>query len=177
MPERPIEVRLRDPLRELTRKERRNLLALSTVSIGIVWTGLTPTEISNLGIKLTPANQSALLKVLAVANAYFLVAFLIYAVSDWLAGRWALQLAIEEDQPRVMEAMERELQEGVAAVQRSEAAGRVHQARMHVDESLRGQARWITAATTPILAVRNILEFPVPLAWGTYALVSLMKAW
>lgn len=177
MPERPIEVRLRDPLREVTRKERRNLLAVSTLSIGIVWTGLTPTEIATLGIRLTPANQSAVLKILAVANAYFLVAFLIYAVSDWLAGRWALQLAIEQDSPREIEAMERDLLEGVAAVQMSEAAGKAHQARVDLLAFLRRQARRITAVTTPILAMRDMLEFAVPIGWGAYALLGLMRAW
>src|SRR5262249_23272936 len=104
----PIEVRLRDPLSDVTRKERRNLLITSVVAAGIVHTGLVPQEITALGIKLSMAHQSAFLKLLAAAVGYFLAAFLIYAVSDWLSGRWALQLALEAESGRLAEELERD---------------------------------------------------------------------
>jgi len=168
---------MRDPLRELTRKERRTLLGVSIVSIGIVKTGLIPTEISNLGIKFAPADQSALLKVLAACVGYFLIAFVIYWVSDWLATRWALQHALEADLPIELDAMERDLRSRLEAVQTSEAAATALQARADFLTYMRQKARRIAAATTPILIVRNIWELAVPVGVGTYALASLIRAW
>jgi hypothetical protein len=175
--EKPIEVRVRDPLRDLTRKERRNLLGVSIVSIGIVKTGLVPTEISSLGIKFGPFEQSALLKVLAACVGYFLVAFVVYAVTDWLAARWALHLAIEAGLTGELDETEKDLKDRVAALQTSEAAAKALQARTELLAYVRRTARHITAATTPILIVRNILDFAIPVGVGTYALAALIKAW
>lgn len=74
-----------DPLSEVTRKERRLLLGMSTIGIAIVRTGLLPTKISALGIEFGAADQRSLLNILAVITAYFLVAFVVYAASDWVA--------------------------------------------------------------------------------------------
>jgi len=91
----PIEVRTRDPLEGLTRKERRNLLAVSTAAIAVTQMRLIPTKVAALGIEFESINQSAFLKILAGVLVYFLVAFLIYSVSDWLSGRWSLQQALQ----------------------------------------------------------------------------------
>lgn len=175
-PEKPIEVRLRDPLREVTRKERRNLLAASAVSYGIVKTGLVPTEIATLGIKLSPAHRSELLMTLAIVVGYFLVAFVIYAVSDWLAGRWALQLAIEAETPRQADELKRDLEARMEATSISKEAEQAHQARADFDAAVRRLARRFAPATTPILMVRNAFEFAIPVGAGTYALISLINA-
>jgi hypothetical protein len=71
-----------DPLSDVTRKERVYLLGISAISIAIVFTGLIPTEIRTFGIKFGEANRSSLLIILALVVAYFLVAFLSYALSD-----------------------------------------------------------------------------------------------
>jgi hypothetical protein len=76
---------LKDPLSDVTRKERVYLLATSTIGIAIVKTGLVPSEISALGIQFEEANQSTLLLLLGMIVAYFLVAFIIYAVADFFA--------------------------------------------------------------------------------------------
>lgn len=76
---------LKDPLSDVTRKERVYLLATSTIGIAIVKTGLVPSRISALGIQFEEANQSALLFLLGIVVAYFLIAFIIYAVADFFA--------------------------------------------------------------------------------------------
>ena len=76
---------LRDPLSDVTRRERVYLLATSTIGIAIVRTGLVPSEISALGIQFNAANRNALVVLLGIVVAYFLVAFIIYGVADFLA--------------------------------------------------------------------------------------------
>lgn len=90
---RPIEILLQDPLREITRKERRSLLGVSIVSIAIVKTGLVPKEITALGIKFSETDKSGLLLILAAVVLYFFAAFVLYAVSDLLAWRWTYEFA------------------------------------------------------------------------------------
>jgi hypothetical protein len=79
--------RLRDPLSAVTRKERLYLLAVSSVNITIVFTGLVPSQIAALGITFAQADRQSLLFILALVNAYFLSAFILYAWSDYLAWR------------------------------------------------------------------------------------------
>ena len=76
---------LYDPLSDVTRKERRLLLAVSIVGIGIVKTGLLPEKISALGIEFGHADQKALLGIFTLIIAYFLAAFVVYAAADWMA--------------------------------------------------------------------------------------------
>lgn len=84
------EIRVRDPLTPVTRKERLYLLAVSMIGIAMVRTGLVPSKIATFGIELDRPNRSALLFLLALVTIYFLVAFLIYAASDYLTRREAL---------------------------------------------------------------------------------------
>ncbi len=85
---------LKDPLREETRKERRNLLGTSAVGIVMVKTGLIPTKISALGIEFSDTNRVTLLRILAGITVYFLVAFIIYAISDF----WAYRVEVLQSQ-------------------------------------------------------------------------------
>ena len=172
-----IEVRLRDPLSDITRKERRNLLVVSVVAAGIVHTGLVPQEITALGIKLSMAHQSALLKLLALVVGYFLAAFIIYAVSDWLSGRWALQLALEADHARFAEELERDSQAFMRAIHQSPEAAEAHNRRRDIANAIGNLAKKFAPATTPILMLRHAFEFAIPIGAGVYALLSLIKAW
>jgi uncharacterized membrane protein YqjE len=79
-----------DPLSEETRKERRALLGASGLGILVVRTGLVPTKISALGIEFSTRDQRSFVVAVAVVVAYFFVAFLIYAISDFIVWRAAL---------------------------------------------------------------------------------------
>jgi hypothetical protein len=70
-------------LSERARSDRRNLLALSAVCIGMVWTGSVPTKVSALGIEFSQSDRTALLRMLAAVVFYFLVAFVCYAIPDF----------------------------------------------------------------------------------------------
>lgn len=74
-----------DPLTETTRKERRVLLGVSALGIALVKVPLVPTKFTALGLEFTSTNQAVLLTLYSLLVAYFLVGFLIYAFSDYVA--------------------------------------------------------------------------------------------
>jgi hypothetical protein len=74
-----------DPLSDVTRKERRLLLAVSILAIGIVKTGLLPEKVSALGIEFSHADQKSLLGIFTIIIGYFLAAFVVYAAADGVA--------------------------------------------------------------------------------------------
>jgi hypothetical protein len=86
-PPKPLDIRFMDPLSEVTRKERKALLAVSTVAIVIATTGLIPTKISALGIEFGNADQAILLFVFQWIVGFFICAFLTYAIFDFVAWR------------------------------------------------------------------------------------------
>jgi hypothetical protein len=85
----PRELSLRDPLSDVTRKERRLLLGMSVIGIAVVKTGLLPEKISALGIDFSETNQKSLLIVFSLVTIYFLAAFMIYAAFTKVAGWWS----------------------------------------------------------------------------------------
>ena len=95
------DVAVRDPLTPVTRKERLYLLAVSMIGIAIVQTGLVPSKIATFGIELDKPDRSALLFLLALVTAYFLVAFIVYAASDYVAREKELMAAREREQSRL----------------------------------------------------------------------------
>lgn len=152
-----------DPLRDVTRKERRTLLGVSTASILIAKTGLVPSEIQNLGIKFTPTEQSVLLLGLAAVVVYFLIVFIVYAVTDWLAVMWDFHaVRLEFD----------------------------HQARLEqISHPERRAARTVVGALEPPAAtfkyrrltsvmghMRRFLDFALPIIVAVFALVSIASA-
>ena len=86
---RAAEIALSDPLKAETRKARLYLLGASLVGITIVYTGLVPQEITTLGIQFGEADRQSLVIILALVVVYFLVAFTVYGISDFLAWRYA----------------------------------------------------------------------------------------
>jgi len=80
-----IEILLKDPLSEITRKERRSLLGVSAIGIAMVKIGLVPSKIPAFGIEFSQTNKLSFFIVLAAIVCYFLLAFLVYAIPDFLA--------------------------------------------------------------------------------------------
>ena len=94
---------LRDALSEVARKERRSLLGISLFGITLKIGGMVPSKIPSLGIEFQLANQQALLLIVASIILYFIVAFIIYAASDYLSWKleiksWALEKAVSENE-------------------------------------------------------------------------------
>ena len=89
-------IRLSDPLSQVTRAERRALLAVSAVGIIIVKTELVPVKISALGIDFSSADQVILIRGISAVIGYFLFAFVIYGISDFTAWRYAILSSLRE---------------------------------------------------------------------------------
>jgi hypothetical protein len=160
--EAPDVLRLRDPLSEVTRKERRALLGVSVLGMALVHTGLVPSEITALGIKLTAPAQSSLLQLMAAICGYFLIAFSVYATSDYASWQRALHDSIYE---------------------------RIYQSRLtnddDVDHILHSytedkiaenypQLVLFVSLTAKVTKSRAFVEFLLPIAVGLYAIVALL---
>lgn len=82
----PIPI-LSDPLSEVSRKERRNLMAASITYIVVMKLGLVPSKISALGIDLSAPAQDAFLGIFSLIVVYFLCAFSLYAIADLMVWK------------------------------------------------------------------------------------------
>jgi hypothetical protein len=159
-PLRPLEIRFRDPLSEVTRKERTALLAVSAVAIVISTTGLIPTKISALGIEFGNSDQAALLFVLQCIVGFFICAFLFYASFDFVAWRvmwhdsvWNTYLSESQIPPE-----NRQTDANKVAIQM-------------VDLNI----KW-WRISTPVINLRYAFEFFIPLLVSVIALFCLHSA-
>jgi hypothetical protein len=158
-----------DEFTENTRKERRALLGLSVVAIVVAQGGVLPTEFTTLGLKFSETDQRVLLKVLALVQGYFLVAFMAYAASDYAWRRWAgsyrLNLAF-------LAALEKERQAELArragAAQGGEDAD---EPEMTVNTAAPIVPPWFV---TSAFFARYVVELVVPTVFGLYALVVVL---
>jgi len=161
----PSEIRIRDPLSDVTRKERRLLLGVSVIGIALVKIGLVPSKISAFGIDFTPVNQKSLVYLFAVIVIYFLAAFIIYSASDFIAWRLAFRAALEE-------------------ILRKRIAARKNVGLRPVDEESRElenmlnerlrRERVVFALSGPVSVIRALFEFLLPITAGLYTILSLI---
>lgn len=84
-----------DPLSEVTRKIRRNLLATASMSYLIVFMGLLPTKLLTLGIEFSEQNQFSFLVIILCLVLYFGITFSIYAVEDFI--KWNMKIKKENE--------------------------------------------------------------------------------
>ena len=78
---------LYDPLSETTRKERTALLGLSMLGIALVKVPLVPEKIAFLGVEFGRVQQATFARLFALVVIYYLLAFTIYAFTDYIAWR------------------------------------------------------------------------------------------
>lgn len=90
-----------DPLTEVTRRERKALLASCVIGLAISAGGLVPDEIETFGVRITP-QQESLLYIVGGVTAYFVVAFAVYAWAD-LKRREARAVKLRERLKPVLE--------------------------------------------------------------------------
>ncbi len=160
--EKPDVLRLRDPLTEVTRKERRALLGGSLFAVAVAQSGLLPTEIAALGVKLAAADQRNLLLLIAIACTYYLLAFLTYAASDFTAWQAAIREAIAE---RMTYSHTSDIDQYEIHIQ------------SQVEDRIAERFPWLTLAETlvmPVSRVRALFEFVLPIVVGLYAIIVLV---
>jgi hypothetical protein len=146
------------------------LLAISLLGVGLVKTGLVPTKIAALGVEFDKTSQKALLFLVAVVAAYFLVAFLIYALADFLAWRRALR-TYELD--RMRQYIERERAKR-SVPEDDEITSRAHEIWGDLAASRGHRVVWLLSG--PVSVVRAVFEFALPVVVGSYAVALLWSA-
>lgn len=168
----PIEILLEKPLSETTRKERRALLLVSTVAIAVAKTGLVPKRVPALGIEFSPTESSALLILLSLVIAYFLVAFVVYALADialWRASyhRLRTEAAIQS----VEQAAEMMAPSVTSLTGFSDTSRQTRE----VGEAILGHSSFLRRAVRPLSIARIIFDSFFPIAIAFYAIYVLLS--
>lgn len=149
-----VEVLVKDPLTEVTRKERVYLLAVSLIGIAIVTTGLVPSRIAALGIVLDQPDRAALLILLAVVTAYFLVAFVVYAASDYVTRRTILELVTAR--MREQRIGQTEVQSSQKNLETSETSEETEPRRSAPERTRAGRTPWDLIARSAVTTFLNL---------------------
>lgn len=160
-----------DPLSEVTRKERRALLGISVLGVALVKIPLVPEKLSTFGIEFARPNQQAFLTIYAAVVLYFLVAFLIYALTDFIAWRRARVRRLQEYTRQQVASTVSLGEAGVNMLteERQRAAQRSGDYRAL---SYRGFASFRLAEGAAWL--RAIFEFAVPVVFSIYTAAVLL---
>ena len=135
------------------------MLGISAIGIVIVRIGLIPEKISALGIDFATHNQQALLHFLALVVLFYTLAFMIYAVSDFITWR----LSFVSELKRILnERRDRQRRES-PFVPSSD------------DEMLyQLESKW-NLLSTATSAFRTAFEFVVPLIVAIYSMIGLLS--
>lgn len=195
--ETPLSIRVKNPLSDVTRRDRKWLLFLSVVSFALSFAGIVPSRISALGIELGTVDQRWLIVLLGLVTLYFFCSFLVYAIADLL--RWRLdviyvdraQLATSIDGMRetakrkpkenpisaaLVGRAVKEIMEGPSEEKRQQEFekkldGLRDDFERNWKKSIEG--RTVSRLVRPIGVVRGLLEFAVPSIVGVLSMWAL----
>jgi hypothetical protein len=137
-------------------------LGLSMLGISIAQGGLLPTQITALGISLNAQEQRTILVLLGLICLYYLVAFLVYALSDFTSWQVAIRDSIVSlwQAPRGDDVEEEDAGE---RAMRMESFFEKHHPFLHVSDIF----------VRPVSKVRAVFEFLIPPIVGVYAVIVL----
>jgi hypothetical protein len=149
----------KDPLSEVTRRERKTFLGVSILASAVIKANLIPTKIAAFGIESDKVKPEALVILLTAAVVYFLLVFIAYAVSDFLSWRIAILEALR------VRTIEREKAEKAVAEGLDDDSP-------EVAEIYKRQFA-LSAKAIPTSVLRACLDFLLPLFVGAAALLVL----
>ena len=156
-----LSLRLRDPLSAVARKERKFLLGVSIIGISIIKARIVPTKIPALGVEFGHTDQQSLLWILGLITLYFLIAFIIYAVSDFLA--WRIDLWQAEDA---------DLESDYIEIMEDVNLGGLQEFRTKIREKISN----LSKMSMPVPPIRAIFEFVLPVIVGIYTIYIVWSA-
>ena len=161
-----------DPLSEVTRRERKALLGLSMLGLALVEVPLVPSKVAAFGIEFSDLSRQNFALMYALVVGYFLVAFLIYALSDFIAWRRsevirysAYLQANEKDPPVPLRPLRHPLLAESGRPLRPDVLGS--------SPAYRGFASWSAAVFASRL--RALFEFALPVAFALFVLRVLVR--
>ena len=150
---------IKDPLSDVTRRERKAFLGLSVLAIAVIKANLIPSELSAFGVKIDNVRRDWLITLLTAVVFYFLMVFIAYALSDFLGWRIAFWEGVRA------RAIEREKIDKEAAEGSDEDSSAVAECNKH--------RRALSAKAIPTSAIRAFLDFALPVFIGIAALLVL----
>ena len=169
MSEKLSDLSIKDPLSELSRKERKSLLLTSIIGIIISKAGLIPTKINALGIEFKETDQNILLLIVISLILYFLIAFIMYSSSDFLAWRLSFLDVIKDKTIRmILEDIERKSTQGtmVNITERDK-----QKAESIASDELLRKHKIIFSLIKPTSFIRAIFEFIIPIVIGIFSII------
>lgn len=147
---------LSDPLSEVSRRERRNLLLTSLTGILIAKVGLIPSRISALGIEFTLLEQQALMTSVSFVIGYFVLAFILYGLADFFVWRDKYQKYIEDSAIKSLN------------------WSKVNQDNYDELHSIIPKAIWLYSKSKILAKVRVMFDFLFPIILGVTAIYLLI---
>jgi hypothetical protein len=162
-----------DPLSETTRKERTSLLGLSMLGLALVMVPLVPEKFAALGVEFAKVNQSTFVKLYALVIVYYMVAFTLYALTDYVAWRrQEVITATEYEFQRQARTPTERRPEGLDDLLKPPAVKvSVRRPVREVPAYTGAASYWLANAAT---RVRAMFEFLLPFCFGGYALYALL---
>jgi len=160
-----MKTKLKDPLSEITRKERKALLVIATLAIAIVKAGLLPTRIKAIGIELETIDQIVLLKLLSFIVMYFLVGFIIYGSGDFIYWR---SERLKELQAELADEVDWQAQP-------RGTTSEVQMSKYEIMDLIRRKMKPLRLASTPISLFRSFFDFLLPILLSLYSIYILLS--
>jgi hypothetical protein len=157
-----------DPLSETTRKERTALLGLSILGVALVKVPLVPEKLALLGIEFAKVQQGTFVRLFALVVLYYLVAFSIYAFTDYVAWRRKEVITLLEYDHQSKERRVSAKADLDALLNESSADSKP---RRHPEPAYVGFASYWLAFSAARL--RAAFEFVLPVVFSLYALGAL----
>jgi hypothetical protein len=158
-----------DPLSETTRKERTALLGLSILGVALVKVPLIPEKLALLGIEFAKVQQGTFVRLFALVIVYYIVAFSIYAFTDYVAWRRKEVITLHEyghqnDERKANNKATLDLLKKTSPAE--------FQPNRNIELRYVGFASYWLALGAARL--RAVFEFILPIAFALYALTVLM---
>ena len=156
-----------DPLSPTTRKERTALLGLSMLGIALVSVPLVPEKLALLGIEFAKVQQGTFVRLYALVIAYYLIAFCIYAFTDYVAWRRQEVITLTEYD---LQRLERQAGRSVhdEPLPNMATATKPSKRAPHTNPVYVGFASYWLAFTSA--RARAAFEFLLPIGFAVYAL-------
>lgn len=157
----PITARVDDPLSSITRKNRMGLLMSSLIAVLFVQAGLVPSKLALFGAEFENWDRVSLIAINLIVTVYFVLAFAISAISDYMSYRMRIFDADTEDD-RIYEGLLQREADGKMTEQDKILMYR------HTTHA------WLFKASNPVAKVRTFVEFILPILIGSYAIALMI---
>ncbi|RZF83596.1 hypothetical protein EXT46_04700 [Pseudoalteromonas sp. CO325X] len=177
--------RINDPLSDVTRKVRRNVIVTSTVALIMIYVNLLPSKIDSLGIKFDATHQAILLEIIFFTLLYLCISFLVYSISDFLKWKISLtDLVLKEEHATVENFIEeqrvRRSKSELTNASNIESLSddemekfKLSEYKQKLKEELSARTKLYKGPVTIVSVIRAFIDFLAPVIIAIFALVQL----